>query len=699
MGYASAMNRIRLIAFCVGFIGLQSGLIFPGCGAESSAGAATESSGAAVAESGPAKPADGPAGVVIPVQATPIIKFDDVRIGMKGYGLTVFEGTKIESFAVEVTSVMRDFEPGKGAIWIRCTDERMRHSGPVSGMSGSPIYLWELGQEGKLGEGGRLAGAFAFGYSLSRQDTCYAGVQPIEQMRDVATRENRDEKTARDPDGARVPARGVGLPATRALLGAGRRANVPAWQSWRAKAIAELMPQSLAEAEVAGGQEAGASKALLLPLMLPLANVPEWCRQLWSPLGVMPVAGGSGGNMVAGKPPVEIDPDQITISPGSVLSVPLLWGDKELAAVGTVTDVLPNGQVLGFGHAFTGEGKIDVPMAGGFVHFVQPNVVSSFKLGGSGRILGTLGRDENSAVIGSPGLRYQTIPIQVAVNLQGQPARVYHYQAVQHPKFTSQVVISALMMSLGATQNLPTENTLRLSGTLRFEDQPPLSLNAVMPMGSDMAIAMELFPLLEMLSNNPYRECRLEAVDVRLDATEQVQLIMLTDAAVDTLEPEQGQDVRLTVKTQAYKGQVQERTLRLKIPDTLEEGEYPLILCGADQYLNHVLESRPYLADISSLEDLLATLRVISEIRSDALYVILRKPAAGLAVGRTELPQLPSSRAAMLASPTHSYALPCAELIVKVEPAAGVVAGEQYFMLNVKRHQKYKTNDTESSPK
>ena len=40
-------------------------------------------------------------------QLPPIMPVDDVRVGMKGYGLTVFAGTKIEPFPVEVISVMR----------------------------------------------------------------------------------------------------------------------------------------------------------------------------------------------------------------------------------------------------------------------------------------------------------------------------------------------------------------------------------------------------------------------------------------------------------------------------------------------------------------------------------------------------------------------------------------------------------------
>jgi len=59
--------------------------------------------------------------IVAPAKPQPILGIRDVRIGMTGYGLTVFHGTKIEPFAVEVVSVMHDFGPKQGVIWIKCS--------------------------------------------------------------------------------------------------------------------------------------------------------------------------------------------------------------------------------------------------------------------------------------------------------------------------------------------------------------------------------------------------------------------------------------------------------------------------------------------------------------------------------------------------------------------------------------------------
>ncbi len=131
-------------------------------------------------------------------KATPTMSLKDVRIGMKGYGLTVFHGTKIEPFPIEVISVAytagmdQTSSPNRGIIWIRSKEPRMVESGPVQGMSGSPIYLWPKGEEHQLGEGGKLIGAFAFGFSYPKQ--CIVGVQPIEYMQEVGQHALQQEK-------------------------------------------------------------------------------------------------------------------------------------------------------------------------------------------------------------------------------------------------------------------------------------------------------------------------------------------------------------------------------------------------------------------------------------------------------------------------------------------------------------------------
>ena len=97
------------------------------------------------------------------------ITIDEIKPGMSAYCLTVYKGTNIEKFDLEVIDVIHNFQPGRNAILVMGTDPRFVHTGPVAGCSGSPVYI-----------NGRLAGALAFGWNFSK-DPLY-GVTPIAEM-------------------------------------------------------------------------------------------------------------------------------------------------------------------------------------------------------------------------------------------------------------------------------------------------------------------------------------------------------------------------------------------------------------------------------------------------------------------------------------------------------------------------------------
>src|SRR5262245_14868983 len=74
-------------------------------------------------ESAPAPAAPAAAAAAAPGApgATPtIFPLADVKPGLKGYGLTVKHGTKIERFEVEVLDVMRQFQVKQDVILVRC---------------------------------------------------------------------------------------------------------------------------------------------------------------------------------------------------------------------------------------------------------------------------------------------------------------------------------------------------------------------------------------------------------------------------------------------------------------------------------------------------------------------------------------------------------------------------------------------------
>jgi hypothetical protein len=103
------------------------------------------------------------------VAAPDIFPLKDVRAGQHGVGRTVFAGTKVEEFQVEVLGVLENLGPRQSIILARLSGGPLANTGVMQGMSGSPVYI-----------DGKLLGAVALSFPLSKE--AIAGIRPIEDM-------------------------------------------------------------------------------------------------------------------------------------------------------------------------------------------------------------------------------------------------------------------------------------------------------------------------------------------------------------------------------------------------------------------------------------------------------------------------------------------------------------------------------------
>lgn len=106
------------------------------------------------------------------VFSSPILPVDSVRPGMKGYGLSVFSGTKIDTFEVEVVDIIHKALPRGDRILCRLSGAGLEKSGAVAGMSGSPVYIK-----------GKLLGAIAYAWGWAKEPI--VGVTPIQEMLNI----------------------------------------------------------------------------------------------------------------------------------------------------------------------------------------------------------------------------------------------------------------------------------------------------------------------------------------------------------------------------------------------------------------------------------------------------------------------------------------------------------------------------------
>ncbi len=621
-----------------------------------------------------------------------VMKLHEVRIGMKGYGLTVFKGTDIEPFPVEVISINHNQDkPRQSLIWIRCTDPVMQKNGPVQGMSGSPIYLWDDAESQQPGKGGRLIGAFALGYMLTKD--CMVGVQPIEYMLDIATRAKPPEST---PETQARHDSEMGLRTLLALRDAAALIQPNQNHLARLEAYIKLMQPTAAERTTDRNLTQRhlptpghlTDTATIRPMMLPMTLANPDLARLLDPLlrqgGIMAMA--DNRPYLSAPPPPGIDLDHLRLERGSVLAIPFVWGDLDLAAAGTVTDVLPDGTVLGFGHPMFGFGDAALPMATGYVNFIVPNYLSSFKNSGSLKITGSLVRDEAAGVAGIPGEHFIAFPAEVHVDMPGYTTNTYHYQIVHHPLFTPIISVISVIQSLDAQQKLPIDNTMHINGHVTFTGDRVLKIDNMIPRGSAMELAFELMPLFAMMMQNPYESLQIHELKLNVRIEPVLRTATLAGAWLDQSEVEPGDTIGLTVQLQPYGKPIVKKRLDFKLPEHIAEGDYEFTLTDAIGYAGRYLANHPHMFYATSIDDIFHTISELADIRRDRIYMMLQLMDMNIAIGRNELPDLPSSRRAVIAAPGTTLAMPYFQTIDRQIEMDTAIEGELMFTVSVRNN-------------
>jgi len=624
-----------------------------------------------------------------PEKAQPIFTVDEVSVGMKGYGMTVFHGTKIEPFSVEVVSINANETPNRSVIWVRCTDERMINTGPVQGMSGSPIYLWDEGEAQTPGKGGKLIGAFAFGYANTNE--CMAGIQPIEYMRAVGGRATMEDR----PKLSAAAAPGAGLALMTRLHETSKKIDVPELTRARLDVVRQMYEKitpgmsgdtknDSARLLKPGGFVEGSSMRMMVPMAVGSNAIAEALGPALTPLGIQPFA--ADPTALGGKPPKGFDVENVELEPGSALVVPFAWGDADLSGAGTVTDVLPDGTVLGFGHAMDGVGATEMPMATGYVHFIVSLNTISYKRTGALEMKGALVQDEQAAVAGVDETPYTSSPVKVDINIEGQPKYEYNYEVLNHPAMGAQIAAAVVAQSAGAVQGPPMRNTVRYTAKAKFSTGHELSIESATIGAGGRAAAMDIAQLVGQLTQNPFEEVALESLSAEIDIDYGIDAYEIMSARLDKTTAAPGETVTATVELLSLHDKITKHTVKVTIPEDTPDGDTQIMLADASQYIQMLLATRPYLNQIDSVDDFVKGLKVVLEPKPTMLYALLPTKRIGLALDGQGLDDLPASKAVLLGN-NNPRALIYQQMHVTEKPMDRIILGGMQLPLKIQRNR------------
>ena len=502
-----------------------------------------------------------------------------VRPGMTGYGLSVFEGTRVDSFPITILGVLKGYRPNANLILGKASGAFLERTGIIAGMSGSPVYM-----------DGKLLGAVAYTWSFTKDPVC--GITPIgEMLRLLPT-----------PDS-------------------------PGWNDERRLGAVEW------PSPVDGLDPAGA-RPIATPLILS-GFTPEAVRYLepWMKERGFVVSPGGGET-----PGASCD----AIVPGSAIGVELVRGDWTAAAIGTVT-YRDGDRLLAMGHPVTGMGYVQFPLASATIHTIFASQQISTKVGSPSQPCGSVSSDRVSGLSGEIGRVPSMIPVRVTIGGTGVKARTYRFEVVRSRLLTPSLIGSAVVSSISETLYDAGYATVRydIAYSLNGGKTTVRRGNSILTQSPVAGVGDEVSQPLTILLSDHFGSATLDSVRVSVVASIGLEAMKIADVRVRPAFVAPGDSLEVEISLQRGSGQEEIRRVRVRVPPQAPEGELTVRVCDGDETERWERDRAPDLGQPETFDQLIGIFA--SERRRDRVYVQLFRAGSGTTVGGGEISQPPPS--------------------------------------------------------
>lgn len=578
--------------------------------------------------------------VTLPLAALDIVKLSEVKTGMTGEGRTIFKGTRTETFRFKVLGVLEKFAPGKNLIIVELDNPALNDGGIISGMSGSPVYV-----------DGRLLGSVSYGFAYSKKPI--AGVTPIEDI--LKTAEFASPNYS-------VEISNIKMDVSRESL----------------KGIADLLRRELVRRMSATPAPGLEPIRLLASTRGITPEAASFLAPVFAPMGAGQVVGELGKKSPAA--------DLLTpLAAADAVSIPLVRGDFEYSASGTVTCV--DGQkAYIFGHPFFNVGTVEFPLHKAEVITVVPSFESPFKMVSTRQQVGMVVQDRYSGVLAELGKAPKMIPMKVFVKNRG---RNFNLEMINHPLLTPSLTYVALsnifqtefqqfgFQAVGVNCRIFIEGEENVviddfySGTTAYDDF------------ANLMMAVNYF-----LLNNRERTVRIQKINVELNGMETMRRTELENVLINKASFLPGEPMELELQMQNDRGQAASDKITLKAPNLPPGTEFYLMAADAQEMVDFdtkVIKTAYFPAQLAPLIRALNNLR-----RSNRIYFKLYMPTEGFFLRGYEYANPPKSMANVFVYGAQSRDQ--SEMLVSTiteyqyeVPAA--VSGKKVFRLKIKERK------------
>jgi hypothetical protein len=494
-------------------------------------------------------------GINLAFSQTVFMPVSEISPGMKGIGKTVFHGTQIETFQVDIIDIVKGEGGVAHFILANLSGDKIKESGGISeGMSGSPVYIDD-----------RLIGAVSYAWEMSQHNLCL--VTPIQEMLEIFNLPYNNSYTT--------------------SLEHNTNNSVCFTREKTNKINVKNFVKNNNFPELADREE-----IIFYPVVSPIiinGIKGRTLQRLSSSLkkfNLMPVQGivfneNSDLNFqeVGESPSNKIDA-------GSAIGIQLTRGDVNITSIGTVT-YREGDKILALGHPFLKKGEVSFFLSAVYIYHSLPNMVMPFKLGAPLNLVGKIIQDREAGISAILNSYPQVIPLKIQVTdvssglsypMGIQMINDYDLLEPLVSNITVQAIDNALNRIGAGTAQIDIEIKGKKEGQELFRKNMYYS-------SDDIAIQAitEIPEIIDLIANNYFEIVDLTAININIKIDNNKKIGRIQEVVLEDSSIKPGDHLKAKIKIRPFRGELIEKMLTIQIPSDTPPGEVLLIVNGGGE--------------------------------------------------------------------------------------------------------------------
>jgi len=452
----------------------------------------------------------------------------EIKPDMKGIGKTVFHGTKIDTFQVDIIDIVKGESGITNFILAYLSGDKIEESGGISeGMSGSPVYI-----------NGRLIGAISYAWEMSEHNLCL--ITPIQEMlRMLNLTYNYNQVTS------------------------------PVYQ----------IKNSLQD------------EITFYPIISPViisgikGRSLERLSNSIKKFNIIPIQ----GVMVNETDQVELqgvgERSSNEIEAGSAIGIQLTRGDVNIISIGTVTYREGN-KILALGHPFLKKGEVSYLLSAVYIYHSLPNLIMPFKLGSPLNLVGKVVQDREAGILAILNSYPPVIPLKIQVtNIDSGLSYQMGIQMVNNydllEPLISNITVQAVDNALDRIGAGTAQVEIKIKGK---EEGEELYRENMFYSSDDIAtkVVTEIPEIIDIILNNYLKPVDLTAININIKIDSKKKIGKLEEVILEGSSFKPGDLIKARIKIRPFREELIEKILTIQLPSHLSSGEATLIVRGGD---------------------------------------------------------------------------------------------------------------------